>query len=89
MTTSPLYPCGKPGLIVVHDEAVKTDPIFCIHHGYYDRITALDLESRGNCIFNRIENSIAFAVAIVIYKSRNLIGSLRTSQFSKNLRVSA
>ena len=44
-----------------------------------------NLESRPNVVtsqfFNRIENSIIFAATIVIHKSRNLIGSLGSSEF--------
>ena len=54
--------------------------IFCNHQGNYDGIRASNLKFRAN-FFNRLETSITFAVAIVIHKSRNLIGTLGIAVF--------
>ena len=74
MTMNPLYPCGKP--------CSKADTILCNHKWNYDGIAALNLESRGNVISSFMEWKIltTFAVTIVIYKSRNLIGTISKHQ---------
>ena len=60
----------------------KAGPIFVIINGI---MTELSCESRipSQCyqLFNRIENSITFAVAIVNHKSRNPIGTLGNLEF--------
>ena len=52
-------------------------------HGLESRITDCILESRPNVISSSvgIENSMAFAATIVIHKSRNLFGTLGSSEF--------
>ena len=86
---SPLYPCGKPCSTGTHNETMKKLTLFL--SAFICRIMMesrpLNIESRprisSECcpFFNRIESSITFAVAIVIHKSCNLIGTLGRSEF--------
>ena len=93
---SPLNPCGKSCSTGTRNETVKKLSLFsAFDRSNYDEITASNLESRSlisnhglnsrissKCyqFFNRIENSITFAVTIVMHKSCNLIGTLRSSE---------
>ena len=79
MTTSPLCPFGEPCSTRTHNDLFSA--FICIHKLYYDGIRASNLEARSlisnhglesrlwsECyqFFNRIKNSVIFAVTIVI-----------------------
>ena len=55
VTMSPSSPCGKPCSTGTHNEAVKTDLIFCSHQWNYDGFTSANLESHRNSNRNRFE----------------------------------
>ena len=76
LTTSTLYPCGKPYLAETDSEAVLFSAI------------VKELESHEN-VFNPNKNHITFAVTILlIHKYHNLIGILRCLVFGPKSLIS-
>ena len=80
---NPLYPCGKPCWTGTQYNTVKKLTLFfafikeiMMNHDFESRIP-------WECyqFFNQIENSITFAITIVIHKSASLIGTLWSSEF--------
>ena len=88
MTMSPLYSSGKPCLTGTHNETVKKLALFSAIIRGIMMESRLRVSVPWECFqfFNQIENSITFTnrkfyhiytEAIVIHKSRNLVGTLR------------
>ena len=84
---NPFYPCGKPCLTGTHNKKVKKLTLF---FAFIKGIMGIMMELRLRNLnpvrmlsvlqLNK-KNSIAFPLSIVIHKSDNLIGTLRSSDF--------
>ena len=83
MTMSSSYSRDKPCSTGTHSETVKKLTLFCAI------INVIMMESRllipnpvkMLSVLQSNQNAITFIVAIVIHKSRNLIGTLGSSEF--------
>ena len=82
---SSMYSYRRPCSTGTHDETVKkAEPIFCIH-----QLIIMESRPRISNLFqmftvlqsNRKFHHIYLTVNIVIHKSRNLIGTLGSSEF--------
>ena len=82
MMMSPLYPCGKPCSKETHNETVKKLTLLSAV------INRIMMESRPQIsnpvgmlsVLQSNQNSITFAVTMLIHKSHNLIGPLESSE---------
>ena len=83
MTMNPLNPCVKPCSTGTHNETVKKLTSFSaiINGILMESLLRISIPVAMLSGLQSDRNSITFAVTTVIHKSRNLIGTVGSSEF--------